>query len=77
MRKEDFVKMGIDEETAKKLETASLEELKGYIPKARFDEDDLKLLIAKRFLLCFDNGVVVIKHWRMYRVFFFFLQFVF
>lgn len=38
MKKEEFVKFGIDEETAKKLETASLEELKGYIPKARFDE---------------------------------------
>ena len=38
MKKEEFVKLGIDEETAKKLETASLEELKGYIPKARFDE---------------------------------------
>lgn len=38
MKKEDFVKLGIDEETAKKCETASLEELKGYIPKARFDE---------------------------------------
>ncbi|MBQ8765411.1 MAG: phage scaffolding protein [Clostridia bacterium] len=38
MRKEDFVKLGIDEETAKKLETASLEELKSFIPKARFDE---------------------------------------
>lgn len=38
MKKEDFVKLGIDEETAKKLETASQDELKGYIPKARFDE---------------------------------------
>ena len=38
MKKEDFVKLGIDEDTAKKLETASQEELKGYIPKARFDE---------------------------------------
>ena len=38
MKKEEFVKLGIDEETAKKLEAASLEELKGYIPKARFDE---------------------------------------
>lgn len=38
MRKEEFVKLGIDEETAKKLEAASLEELKGYIPKSRFDE---------------------------------------
>lgn len=38
MKKEDFVKLGIDEELAKKCEEASLEELKGFIPKARFDE---------------------------------------
>lgn len=38
MKKEDFVKLGLNEETAKKCETASLEELKGFIPKARFDE---------------------------------------
>jgi Asp-tRNA(Asn)/Glu-tRNA(Gln) amidotransferase C subunit len=29
-------------------------------------EDDLKLLIAKRFVICFENGVIVIKHWRMH-----------
>ena len=29
-------------------------------------DDDLKLLIAKRFLICFENGVIVIKHWRMH-----------
>lgn len=29
-------------------------------------EDDLRLLIAKRFLICFENGVIVIKHWRMH-----------
>lgn len=29
-------------------------------------DDDLKLLIAKRFLLAFDDGVVVVKHWRMH-----------
>lgn len=28
--------------------------------------DDLKLLIAKRFLLVFDSGVVVVKHWKMH-----------
>jgi hypothetical protein len=38
MKKEEFVKLGVDEELASKLETASQEELKGYIPKARFDE---------------------------------------
>lgn len=29
-------------------------------------EDDLKLLIAKRYLLCFESGVIVIRHWRMH-----------
>ena len=38
MKKDEFVKLGIDEETAKKCEVASQEELKGYIPKTRFDE---------------------------------------
>jgi hypothetical protein len=28
-------------------------------------EDDLKVLIAKRFVLPFENGVVVIKHWQI------------
>lgn len=29
------------------------------------NDDDLKVLIGKRFLLPFENGVVVIKHWRI------------
>lgn len=29
-------------------------------------ENDLKLLILKRFVLTFENGVLVIKHWRMH-----------
>lgn len=29
-------------------------------------EDDFKLLIAKRFLLLFESGVVVIKHWLIH-----------
>ena len=28
--------------------------------------DDLKLLIAKRFVLAFEDGVIVIKHWRLH-----------
>lgn len=28
-------------------------------------DDDLKVLATKRFVLPFDNGVVVIKHWRI------------
>lgn len=38
MKKEEFVKLGISEDLAAKAEAASQEELKGYIPKARFDE---------------------------------------
>lgn len=30
------------------------------------NEDDLKILIAKKFILTFDNGLLVIKHWRMH-----------
>ena len=28
-------------------------------------EDDLKILLAKKFLIPFDSGIVVIKHWRI------------
>ena len=28
-------------------------------------EDDMKVLLAKRFILLFESGVVVIKHWKM------------
>ena len=28
-------------------------------------EDDLKLLIAKKFIIIFESGVIVIKHWRI------------
>jgi hypothetical protein len=28
--------------------------------------DDLNLLMAKRFILAFDSGVIVIKHWRIH-----------
>ena len=31
-------------------------------------EDDLKLLIAKRFILIFEKGIIVIKHWRMHNL---------
>ena len=30
--------------------------------------DDLKLLMAKRFIIAFDNGIIVIKHWRMHNL---------
>ena len=28
-------------------------------------EDDLKLLLTKRFILGFNSGIIVIKHWKM------------
>lgn len=31
-------------------------------------DDDLKVLLAKRFLLAFDGGVVVIKHWLIHNL---------
>lgn len=38
MKKEDFISLGVDEEVAKKCESASIEELKGYVPYDRFKE---------------------------------------
>jgi len=29
------------------------------------NDDDLKLLIAKNFVIAFDSGVMVIKHWKI------------
>ena len=29
-------------------------------------DDDVRILLSKSFILCFDNGVIVIKHWRMH-----------
>lgn len=51
MKKEDFLKLGLDEDTAKKCADASAEELKTYIPKVRFDEvnnDKKKLDVRDR-----------------------------
>src|SRR3990167_7047893 len=30
------------------------------------NDDDFKILLAKKFVLQFESGVVVIKHWRMH-----------
>lgn len=38
MNKEQFVALGLSEDLATKAATASAEELKGFVPKARFDE---------------------------------------
>lgn len=31
-------------------------------------EDDFKLLLVKKFILLFESGVIVIKHWRMHNL---------
>ena len=38
MKKEEIIALGIDAEAAQKIADLSAEELKGYIPKSRFDE---------------------------------------
>lgn len=38
---------------------------KSVMRQATATQDDLKLLIAKRFVLSFESGVIVIKHWRI------------
>ncbi|MEC0171662.1 phage scaffolding protein [Paenibacillus graminis] len=38
MNKEQFVALGLSDELAEKAATASADELKGFVPKARFDE---------------------------------------
>lgn len=31
-------------------------------------EDDMRLLLTKRFLIAFESGVIVVKHWRMHNL---------
>lgn len=38
MKKEELIELGLDEETAKKVEAASTEELKGYVEKTKYSE---------------------------------------
>ena len=30
------------------------------------NDDDMKILITKKFILVFESGIIVIKHWRMH-----------
>ncbi len=30
------------------------------------NDDDLKIILAKRFIIAFDTGVIVIKHWKIH-----------
>lgn len=39
---------------------------KAIIRSSNCSEDDLRLLIAKGFVIAFENGIVVIRHWKMH-----------
>lgn len=39
---------------------------KAIMRQAGASNDDLNLLLAKRFILSFESGVIVIKHWRIH-----------
>lgn len=38
---------------------------KSIIRQCGVSDDDMKILIAKKYILCFEDGVIVIKHWRI------------
>lgn len=38
---------------------------KGIMRQCGASEDDLRVLMAKRYVLAFESGVIVIKHWRI------------
>lgn len=43
-------------------------QIRGAMFNAHADQNDFELLVRNRFLIPFDNGVVVIKHWKMHNI---------
>lgn len=43
-----------------------LQNAKSIIRLIKCGEDDMKLLIAKQFIIPFESGVIVIKHWKIH-----------
>lgn len=41
---------------------------KSIMRDSRSNEDDIKLLMAKKFIIPFESGVIVIKHWRIHNL---------
>lgn len=41
---------------------------KRILRETKANEDDFKLLIVKRFILTFDTGIIVIKHWKIHNL---------
>lgn len=61
MKKEEFIALGISEELAAKAETASTTELKGFIPKTRFDEVNEELKQSKEAVKERDKQIEGLK----------------
>lgn len=61
MKKEDFLKLGAEEELAGKLAEASAEELKGFIPKSRFDEVNTQLKAQKDLVAERDKQIEALE----------------
>ena len=57
-----MIAIGLTEEVAAKVETASLEELKGFIPKARFDEVNTEVKQLKDSLKERDGQLETLKN---------------
>lgn len=38
---------------------------KGIMRQCGASQDDLKILLSKKFIIAFESGVIVIKHWRI------------
>lgn len=62
MKKEQLLKLGLDEEVAQKLEVAFSEQLKGTIPKARFDEVNTEKKTLQDCLKERDSQLEALKH---------------
>ena len=62
MKKEEFIKLGLDEEMATKCETASMDELKKFIPKSRFDEVNEENKVLKSNLTERDAQLETLKN---------------
>ena len=61
MKKDELIKLGLTEELAAKVESASAEELKGFIPKSRFDEVNTDLKTAKETITERDKQIEGLK----------------
>ena len=62
MSKEDLLKLGLTEEQAEKVLSANTEQLKGFIPKSRFDEVNNAKKQAEKDLTERDKQLEVLKN---------------